>query len=90
MKPEYTDALIEAFLDVTPDSRGAPGNIRFDLYQAIEAPNTLVLFERWENVAAHEAHLAQDYNAPVSAVMADALEEPLSPATRILAVDASE
>lgn len=88
-KPEQLEALIAALMDVAKPSRGAEGNIRWDVYQGIENPNTLVIFERWQSIEDHERHQIQPYNQPVVSVMETALAEPISTENRFLLKDVS-
>lgn len=76
-KPETRQKIKKVLLGVVKPSRGAPGNLVFDVYQEQANQNAFVLVERWVNVAAHEAHLAQPYNRPMKDLFATALSQPL-------------
>lgn len=62
VKPEKRQVFIDAIAQTTTNARKAPGNVRFNTFQETADANKFVLVEGWESVAAHEAHLAQDYS----------------------------
>lgn len=84
IRPERRAAFVEALLATVAPSRAAPGNLGFDVYEDINDPNALVIVERWTAPAAHEAHLAQPYNAPLNAIFEDSLARPLAEGRRLL------
>lgn len=86
VKPEARDTFLKAFAEVIPASRAAPGNYVFDLYQETDDPNGFFLFERWQSVAAHEAHLGQPYSKTLDEVLPGTLAQPIE---RYLARDAA-
>ncbi|TBU98528.1 putative quinol monooxygenase [Stutzerimonas kirkiae] len=86
-RPEQEQAFLDAWREAIPFSRAAPGNHAFELYAVEGQPQTYVLFERWDSVASHEAHLAQDYSAKLDERLPGTLAEPITPATRFLARD---
>lgn len=69
VKPEQRDTFLKGFAEVIPQARSAPGNYIFELYQDVDAPNSFVLLERWQSVAAHEAHLAQPYSKKLDGII---------------------
>ncbi|WP_061288016.1 putative quinol monooxygenase [Azotobacter vinelandii] len=87
VKPEREQTFLEALAEVTPHARRAPGNHAFELYAVESQPRTYLLFERWDNAASHEAHLAQDYSKRLDAVLPGTLAAPVGAANRFLVKD---
>src|SRR3569832_840447 len=56
VKPEFIKPFIEATIDNATNSRREPGNIRFDVSQAEDDPNRLLLFEVYKNKDGFVAH----------------------------------
>ncbi|RMX06872.1 antibiotic biosynthesis monooxygenase [Corticibacter populi] len=77
VKPEAEATFVQAWRDVFPHARSAPGNAVFEIYRDTLTPQTYVLIERWDSAAAHEAHLAQPYSAALDAVLPDTLAAPI-------------
>ncbi len=77
VKPEAEETFVQAWRDVFPHARAAPGNAVFEIYKDLENPQTYVLLERWDTAAQHEAHLAQPYSAALDAVLPDTLAGPI-------------
>ncbi len=69
VKPEGRAAFVNGFAEVIPQSRAAPGNHAFDLFQEADDPNGFVLFERWKDVASHEKHLGQAYSKKLDGIV---------------------
>jgi len=76
-KPEKKSELVNGFDTLLPQFRSAPGNLSFDVYQSREQANTLVLLERWQDVAAHQANLKRPVITKIRAVYAESLAKPL-------------
>lgn len=76
VKPEGRNAFVEGFREVIPQARSARGNYVFDLYQEAGDPNGFVLVERWQSVAAHEAHLGQAYSKKLDGIVPGTLAQP--------------
>lgn len=77
IKPDQKEAFLAALTEVIPQARSAPGNHTFELYRDESDPNTLVLLERWVNVQAHEAHLAQAYSKKLDGIVPGTLAQPV-------------
>ena len=45
VKPEFTQAFVEAVLDNARNTRKEPGNLRFDVLRAEEESNRFLLYE---------------------------------------------
>ena len=56
VKPEFTDAFIEASVSNHRESVKEPGNLRFDVLQDATDPNKFTLYEAYESEAAAKAH----------------------------------
>lgn len=74
VKPDSRATFLQALADVIPPSRSAPGNHTFDLYQEADDPNRFVVFERWQDVASHEKHLAQPYSTKLDGILPATLD----------------
>lgn len=75
IKPEGEGAFLDAWRELVPYSRNAKGNAVLELYRDTEAPNHYFLFERWDDVARHEAVLAAAEVKAFEAVLADTLAD---------------
>lgn len=87
VKPTQEKTFVKALTEVTPHALRAPGNRAFELYRIQSQPHAYVLFERWDSVAAHEAHLGQDYSKRLDAIVPGTLAEPVTAANRFLVKD---
>ncbi|MFC3691455.1 putative quinol monooxygenase [Chenggangzhangella methanolivorans] len=76
VKPQERETFLKAFAEVMPQARAAPGNLAFDLHEDMRARNVFVLFERWTDVASHEAHLGQDYSKKLDGIVPATLSRP--------------
>jgi autoinducer 2-degrading protein len=57
VKPEFTQAFVEAVLDNARNTRQEPGNVRFDVLRAEEDSNRFLLYEVYrakEDFAKHQ------------------------------------
>ncbi|MCD9028365.1 antibiotic biosynthesis monooxygenase [Luteimonas sp. BDR2-5] len=77
VKPEAEETFVQAWRDVFPHARAAPGNAVFEIYRDLDTPQTYVLIERWDSAAQHEAHLAQPYSLALDEVLPDTLAGPI-------------
>lgn len=68
-RPDQRDTVVEAMRVNQIASRAAPGNLVYNLYQERADPDAWVIHERWTDVAAHQAHLAQPYSVTFDAQM---------------------
>jgi quinol monooxygenase YgiN len=50
------DALIAAFRDLCPSVQQEPGCQQYEFYQSLEAPDRLVLLERWDDEETLRVH----------------------------------
>jgi quinol monooxygenase YgiN len=65
------------FLNSVHYSRPEPGCIAFHIHAVKGSSNTFVLYERWENQAAFDFHLAQPYTQELFESFKDTLAKPV-------------
>ena len=58
--PPRKDDGLAALKQLGSDSRGAPGNLRFEVVQQTNRPNHFTVVEIWKDAAAVEAHSMAD------------------------------
>ncbi len=89
VKPEKRNAFIKAIAELTPHSRQAKGNVRFNIFQQVNDINKFVLLESWDSIANHKTHLAQDYSQKFNKAVDDYfVTDPMK--SRFLAKDISK
>lgn len=66
-RPEHRDTLLAALEKLVAHARTEPGTLQYELLTETAEPNRIVVFERYTNTAALDAHLNA---APVSATLA--------------------
>ena len=64
LDPELRDKFIESRGDMMRTSRGEPGCIEYTFSADPLEPGRVVLFEKWEDQAALDAHIAAQRAAP--------------------------
>jgi quinol monooxygenase YgiN len=64
LDPELRDAFIEGRGDMMRTSRAEPGCIEYTFCADPLDPSRVVLFEKWEDQAALDAHIAAQRAAP--------------------------
>jgi quinol monooxygenase YgiN len=75
-RPDYTERLRAALIDVVKPSREIPGVIHFDIAQDVLDPHTFIATEVFGDVAARERQEALPEVAAVFALIPDALAAP--------------
>jgi quinol monooxygenase YgiN len=60
----HAEPFAAALRQLTEAARGAPGNLRFELYQGTD-PETFVCLETWQDAAAADAHMSSAYVARI-------------------------
>ncbi|MGO4105023.1 putative quinol monooxygenase [Leifsonia sp. YAF41] len=60
------EKLIAAFADVV---RAEPGNLVFDVYRKVDAPDCFFVYEIYRDQAAFESHIAADEGAVFNAAL---------------------
>ena len=68
--------LEEAFAKAAKATRQEKGNRAYDLNRDVKMPTQYLVYERWQNVAALEAHLKTDYITALLAQLGELLASP--------------
>jgi quinol monooxygenase YgiN len=71
----HAEPFAAALRQLTEAARGAPGNLRFELYQGTDA-DTFVCLETWQDAAAADAHMGSPYVARVLGTIGPLLAGP--------------
>lgn len=61
MKPEDTAAVLAALPELAEKSRAEKGNVSYSVFQAVEDPNVLMLYECYASQEALEAHRQSEH-----------------------------
>lgn len=70
------EALVAAMTKPTLETLKEPGNAAYELSKSVEQADTFVLYEKWQNVSALDAHLKQPYLTELLAAFDKLLAEP--------------
>ena len=76
VKPEQTRAFIDATLDNARNTRKEPGNVRFDLAQAEDDPNRLLLYEAYHTKDDFTKHQQTAHYARWKSAVTDSMSQP--------------
>jgi autoinducer 2-degrading protein len=76
VKPEQVDAFIAATLENARNTRGEPGNVRFDVLRAEEDPNRFLLYEAYLTKEDFVRHQQTEHYLRWKAAVADAMAQP--------------
>lgn len=76
VKPEFTDAFIDATRANHEASTREDGNMRFDVIRSVEDPTRFVLYEWYADEAAAQAHRTTPHYHAWRAATADWFVEP--------------
>jgi quinol monooxygenase YgiN len=76
VKPEARDAAVAAAMTMQERSSAEPGCQAYGFWFAIDDPHQMLLFERWDDAAALEAHLGQPHTAEFGAALGGFVAEP--------------
>ncbi|GGY30452.1 putative quinol monooxygenase [Pseudoduganella albidiflava] len=60
-RPGQSAALGSALLSLVSLSRAEPGNLQYEICQAIDAPDTWLVFEQWRSRGDFDFHMATPY-----------------------------
>ena len=60
-KPELTDTVRERLLELVVKTTNESGNAFYHLHEASTEFGHFIIYERWENQAALDFHMKQDY-----------------------------
>jgi quinol monooxygenase YgiN len=55
------DRLVEIIEEMTPPSRGEPGNLYYQAQRSPENPRLFFLYEQYADEAGYEAHMASEH-----------------------------
>lgn len=86
-KPGALDQVLAELVPIALQTREETGNIEFQVFRAKDDSDGLVLFERWTNQAALDAHWQLDYTKRVLALFEEHLVRPLSPSEDVTYLD---
>ena len=81
------DLVLSELVPIAALTREETGNIEFHVFRTRDEDNRLVLFERWANQAALDAHWQLDYTKRVLALFEEHLVRPLSPSEDVTYLD---
>jgi autoinducer 2-degrading protein len=76
VKPELVESFIQATLDNARNTRGEPGNVRFDVSQVEDNPNQFLLYEVYRNKEGFAAHQQTEHYLRWKETVADAMAQP--------------
>jgi len=76
VKEEYIEKFKEISFYNSKNSRKEPGNLRFDVIQAVEPGNLFFLYEVYKSDEAIEAHRASEHYKKWRDTVADMMEKP--------------
>jgi quinol monooxygenase YgiN len=76
VKDDRMDDALAAITETIEATHDEPGCQSYALHRDVNAPNTLVLVERWTSQVALDAHLQQPYVAKLGAAAAELLAAP--------------
>ena len=71
MGENFNEEAIEALVKMALTSREEDGCIDYAFARDLAEPNTLILFERWRDQEALQAHMASEHMAEFQKVMAE-------------------
>lgn len=77
VKEEQRERFIAQFMNSVKHSRKEQGCIAFHIHNVENAPLSFVLFERWENQAAFDFHLSQEYTLALFESFKETLAKPV-------------
>ena len=86
-KPGALDHVLAEIVPIALQTREETGNVEFQVFRAKDDNDRLVLFERWTNQAALDAHWQLDYTKRVLALFEEHLVRPLSPTEDVTYLD---
>jgi quinol monooxygenase YgiN len=64
LKPGTEERFAAEATKVAKETVKEPGNEMFVFYKHLEQPGTVILFEKWKNIAALEAHQTAPHTVP--------------------------
>jgi (4S)-4-hydroxy-5-phosphonooxypentane-2,3-dione isomerase len=76
VQPEQVDAFIQATLDNARNTRLEPGNVRFDVLQAEQAPTRFLLYEAYHSPGDFNYHQKTAHYLQWRETVADMMAQP--------------
>jgi (4S)-4-hydroxy-5-phosphonooxypentane-2,3-dione isomerase len=76
VKPEHSEAFVEASLENARNTTQEPGNLRFDVLQHADDPNCFLLYEVYRDEAGMKAHKETPHYARWAETVAPWMAEP--------------
>ena len=77
IKPEAREAAIESATEMQRLSSAEAGCQEYGFWFAVDDPDKMLLFERWDDLAALEAHRQEPHFAEFGAKLGDFVEPPV-------------
>jgi quinol monooxygenase YgiN len=74
-KPEFVSEIELALREMLVPTRAEPGCLQYELTRDMDSPTRLVMVERWQDVAALDAHTATPHMARLREAMAGRIEQ---------------
>lgn len=79
--PGFEDEVATLIAGLARDVHTEPGNIVFDVHREVDDPRKFVVFEKYRDEAAFQAHIQMPYGAVFNARLNEIIEEPESQLT---------
>ncbi len=73
-KPGRRQQLREALEGLIDTTSKEPGYVNYDLHQGIEDPDLFYLYENWESVDTHEAHMQAPHLQHFASIVDDLVD----------------
>lgn len=86
-KPGFEDEVAEMIAGLARDVRTEPGNLVFEPHREADDPRRFVVFEKYLDEDAFQAHMSMPYGAVFNARLNEIIEEPESQLTFLDAVE---
>lgn len=77
-KPGQEEALRAALEALIPTTQQEEGYVNYDLHRGIEDPSLFYLYENWESVDTHEAHMDRPHLQDFASKLDDLVEGELT------------
>lgn len=76
LRPEARDEAVAAATRMQQQSSAEPGCQSYGFWFGIDDPNSMLLFERWDDAESLEAHLGRPHTAEFGGAIAGFVTEP--------------
>lgn len=74
-KPQFVSEIEFALREMLAPTRAEPGCLQYELARDMDKPSRLVMVERWQDVAALDAHTATPHMARLREAMVGRVEQ---------------